>query len=627
MKKFLCCIVFLIAFSGITSIVLNANGFDGENRQIKSEITSYQELTSEEIDDINADISDKANNSGKTKVVYDVVLFEFSDYNNYFTDKRLKEINELFNDDDASNSTYSVNEYFKDMSYGKVEMNANIYLYKDSKAKSYYDNPNSNFVLEYATYQRAKIKSKSIYNNYGEGNASMIIFSSATPKTNDTRLWAHAYSQSTFVSLTYGHADVETLCHEILHTFGIKDLYTYDTSLPYPVQNWDISASGNYYSNNLMYNKLNLGWVDVSNYEDDKETEIETITQNGTYTLTPTTSTNGTRAYKFGMKKGDEKVYFIAEYRKESATSKLDSYQPEGLIVYRVNENKKFQGNLQATSYKDFEIYVYRKNERYTCNYSSFKSGYCGSLTDSSYYLYYDDKTIAKYIIENITINDETNTLTFTFKNYSNSTNYIAGKVYKTGTKALANAEVRINGIKRTTTNSSGEFFIENINSQSTLSIITDDESLIYVPVIVNPGETNIKVYADEVSYARVRITDGQASDTYTVYKYTSGDWTKVGSFSGNVSYYVIPNARMGEKYKVVGNLVDEEFIISNSNAFKYIKKQEPKEEESKSSTEKITDAITSIPGKVKDTLKDTYDTIKDSVKGALDELGRLLGF
>ena len=184
-----------------------------------------------------------------------------------------------------------------------------------------------------------------------------------------------------------------------------------------------------------------------------------------------------------------------------------------------------------------------------------------------------------------------------------------------------------MNGIKAATTNSKGEFFIENINLQSTLSVITNDKTLIYVPIIVNPGETNIKLYADKVCYARVRITGGRANDTYTIYKYTNNDWTKIGSFNGNVNSYVIPNARVGEKYKVIGNLVDEEFIISRDDYFKYIKKQETKEEETKSTTEKITDAITSIPGKVKNTLEDAYDTIKDSVSSAIGGFARWLGF
>ena len=98
MKKFLYCIVFLIAFSGISSIIVTANGFDGQNRQIKSEITAYQELTNDEKAKLDAEVSDKANNAGKTKVVYDVVLFEFSDYKNYFNDYKINSLNTRFNE-------------------------------------------------------------------------------------------------------------------------------------------------------------------------------------------------------------------------------------------------------------------------------------------------------------------------------------------------------------------------------------------------------------------------------------------------------------------------------------------------------------------------------------------------
>lgn len=628
MKKFLYCIVFLIAFSGISSIVLNANGFDGENRQIKTEITSYQELTNEEKSELDADISDKANNAGKTKIVYDVVLFEFSDYKGYFTEEKLKAFNTLFNEYNLNNKDYSVNEYFKDISYGQVEINANIYLYKDSKPKSYYEPQSTElFPLEYATYQKAKIKSKTIYDNYGEGNATMIIFSGEKPKNNNTRLWAHAYTQSTFVSLTYEHADVGTLCHEILHTFGLSDLYTYNTSLPTPVDCWDVSANGGYYySNNLMYNKLNIGWVDVSNYEDDKQTEIETISKNGTYTLNPTTSLNGTRAYKFGMKKGDEKVYFMAEYRK-GLSNRVDDKVSSGLIVYRVNENKKLQGNLQATTYKDFEIYIYRYRNSTYCTYASYSAGSIGSLIDSNAYLFYDDKTVANYVIENITIDNSSGTLSFDFKNYEDNQNYVAGKVYKKSGVILPNADIYINGIKATTTNSKGVFIIENVRANSTLTVVAPDTSLIYAPVIVNPGDKSIELYADKTSYARVCITDGQANDTYTLFKYSNSEWTQVGTFKGNDKYFTIPNARVGEKYKVIGNLVDEEFIISRDDYFKYIKKQEPKKEETKSTTEKITDTITSIPSKVKNTLEDAYNTIKDSVSGAFNGFARWLGF
>lgn len=87
---------------------------------------------------------------------------------------------------------------------------------------------------------------------------------------------------------------------------------------------------------------------------------IDTITQNGTYTLKPSSNSGDNQALILKTPIS-EKEFFVVEYRKAGTPYKdqLDEKIPgSGLIIYRVNteETSNYHGN------KDY-IYVFRPGE------------------------------------------------------------------------------------------------------------------------------------------------------------------------------------------------------------------------------------------------------------------------
>ncbi|MBQ8749312.1 MAG: hypothetical protein IJZ29_02435 [Clostridia bacterium] len=619
MKKFLICLVFLISFATLSSAFLVAGGFDGNKKMLKAETFSFKELTKEEKELVEAELDNIVSNKGKNDVIFDIVLFETSDFEGYFKESRINYLQSLFNDNDNSNYDFSVHEYFESITYGQVSIYANFYLYKDSKPRSYYEpSLQNNAINEYATYTRAKLKAETISKEYGSGNAQMIIFPGLEPDSNENRLWAHATLDASFVSLTYGACDIGTICHEILHTFGLPDYYTHTDSNT-PVDSWDILANSTDLSNTLMYNKLNVGWVDISNYNDNEATEIETITESGRYTLHPTAENNGTLAYKFGMKQGNEKVYFMVEYRVEQDDIDTFLYQ-DGLVVYRVNENYKKCGNVTA-SYETNELYVYRKYDSSSPDDFGLNEGdTCGKLTNEYYHLYYEDDTVAKFIIDNIEENAD-GTISFDFTNLQN-VNVVAGKVIN-DYKSVANAIVSVNGVERTTTNADGEFIIENFNVSNVISVRDSKGELTFLPVTAEPNTYNLKIYAKQEKNLKIIVREGKADNIYTIYKQNGSNWIYIGKFAGDEDFYL--TAYSGEKYKVDGYCVDnKEFTVGLNTIISITQIPPSKQEESKSASQKIVDTITNIPNKIANALGNAYNSLKESIGNAFTQLGNL---
>ena len=93
-------------------------------------------------------------------------------------------------------------------------------------------------------------------------------------------------STSLFKNIISGGAGV--LCHEFLHTVGYPDLYRNSSRTGTPVGLWDIMASNSVFVQYpLAYQRYKVsGWLDA-----------KTITEDGTYTLSPASARNGNRLY------------------------------------------------------------------------------------------------------------------------------------------------------------------------------------------------------------------------------------------------------------------------------------------------------------------------------------------
>lgn len=504
------------------------------------------------------------------KVVYNVLLFEFSDCSNYFTQERIDEINSLFNDT-TRNNVYSVHEYLDELSYGKVSVFANIYLYKDSFKKSRYDTRRKTYNEEYATYVNGMENATVCYEQYKATNAgSMVIFSTESPTDSSSRLWSHAFVGHQFVSIPDGKARVSTIVHEIMHNFGIGDMNNVNvtTKGEAPVGNSDIMSQTSFGPiNTYMYNKSVLGWVKTSDYEDKYKTEIETITKNGNYTLYPTVNqSRNTKAFKFGMKQGDSNVYFMIEYRKPQISG-LDKTKvlKEGVIVYRVNENYKHQGNNKK-SFSTYETYAFRpvNNSYYSSDAEHFiyKDQVIGTLADSCWYLRYDDKSICKCIISNITINNN-GTLSFDFQNLQNE-DLVAGKVGKANA-FINDVDVYVNGVYADTTSCRGYFVVTGVKNHDDISFVSKDGRYVFnfIAAKINTYDLNIKAIRENPCVS-INVQGEYDNKSYSLYKFSDGNWKLVGTFLSNqvVVKYLEPKA----EYKISGYAIDDYVFTVRSN-------------------------------------------------------------
>lgn len=642
MKKFLICIIFLIAFSGISSAVLASTGFDGKSKMIETLNQNYSfslEETNQMNELIDKSVNKSLHNLNKNNIVFDIVLFECSDFRDFFNQAKIDLLDSYFNDDDRSNEIYSVHEYFIDASYGKASIYANLNLFKDNRPRSDYYNQ-IHAIAEFGTYSRAFAKSKQVAGNYGDGNAYGMIFAGHKVYDGSSRLWAHCLPDFTFISLNYEHAlELDVLYHEIFHTFMIADQYCYNNSENTPLGSWELISIQDGPTNSLMYNKKMAGWVESSNYSDSKETEIETInnsdTNNGANTLRltlhPTCDTTGTRAYKFGMR-SDKDSYFMIEYRKSNPNG-LDKYlyEKQCLIVYRVNDTRERCGNcfddqlrgIEA-DYETFEVYIWRPNEDDSVRYSGLKAGdVCGGLKMNSYStLYYEDKTIAKFLIDNITFNDD-GTASFDFQNLQNVT-AISGTVYSMSSR-LSGMKILVNGIETTTSDKKGEFLITGINNNATLSIVDPNGNFTFNDTIIEPTNHDLKIYANQIITPSVRIVDGSSENTYKIYQYKNNEWVYLDSFNGS-EILEMKNIPVNTKFKVSGYCVtDYEFTLVSNTLYR-IPQTIPKQAEEKDFIGKVVDTVVDLPGQVVDFAGDIYDGIAqglgDLYNGIADGLG-----
>lgn len=114
-----------------------------------------------------------------------------------------------------------------------------------------------------------------------------------------------------------------------MHSIGYPDLYR-SRGTGAPVGGWDIMASvSSFVQYPLSYLRSAIsGWI-----------SIDTITQNGTYTLKPSSNSGDNQALILKTPIS-EKEFFVVEYRKAGTPYKdqLDEKIPgSGLINYRVN--------------------------------------------------------------------------------------------------------------------------------------------------------------------------------------------------------------------------------------------------------------------------------------------------
>ena len=307
------------------------------------------------------------------------IFIRFSDdaeFTNSYSD-----IDNMFND--VSENAVSMRTYFRAASYGAIEIPTTFYpghngdvviSYQDSYPRSYYQpyngstNPNG-----YQDYQRADrefgLLERAVkyinehypvptdlnidYDNDGYvDNVCFIVRGNVgawssllwphqwalygkNVQINGKRVWTFNFQ----LADASDYFNTSTMCHEMNHSLGAPDLYHYNYGQTLcPVGTWDLMEY------NMMppqhcgvYMKMKYGqWVD----------DIPEITQPGTYTLNPVSSSTPTNiAYKIAT--DDPNQFYVLEYRDN--TSLFETALPgSGLLIYRIDT--RFNGNMDYDS-------------------------------------------------------------------------------------------------------------------------------------------------------------------------------------------------------------------------------------------------------------------------------------
>lgn len=154
---------------------------------------------------------------------------------------------------------------------------------------------------------------------------------------------------------TYG-----TIIHEFGHTLGYVDLYVKGSSSSNPVGFFDIMGNsiGSNPQNFLTY------YISEYNSETNWHTPLPVInksTNNITLYKPKFIDDSENRAVKLQI--GNNSEYFVIEYHEKQNTYSTYSVDESGIIVYRVNENNKYNGSSELNQGQNNHVYVFRPNE------------------------------------------------------------------------------------------------------------------------------------------------------------------------------------------------------------------------------------------------------------------------
>lgn len=349
-----------------------------------------------------------------SNVIYDVMLINFQD-SIVFTEDSYSEYLAIFQE--ASN-------WFTVHSEGKttVQYNVSVALIpmnsKDYIQGSIFNVGISYYLSQLELFDQAKNLAHTQLVYYGEAQGKIMNLALNEPVDWGNKGWPHVCTPQ-FSTLKDRLMTINcfskagTIVHETLHTLGLTDLYsnTGNEVVGYT----DVMANSSTEMDTSAQNKKFLGWFEESSYEDNISTDIEVISQTGTYTLDLSYSKTGVNAYKFGI---NAKEFFMIEQRNFSNGT-------QRLVVQRVNLN--FCENMGVKDQKDAYIYAFDNGvkgdmlAKYFHKYSS--------VGNSKNPLFYADGTRAYYLIDNIKTNPEKKQMSFDFTVFSNDEQIDASQV------------------------------------------------------------------------------------------------------------------------------------------------------------------------------------------------------
>ena len=392
------------------------------------------------------------------------IFIRFSD-DTEFTNT-FSSIDNMFND--VSTNAVSMRSYFRAASYGAIEIPTTFYpghngntiiSYQDTKPRSYfqpYTSTNTNGYQddderrerEFSLLERAVTY---INNHYPIPTSLNIDYDSDGKVDNvcfivrgnvgewSSLLWPHKWSLydrtvkingKRVYTFNFQLADATTyfntatMCHEMNHSLGAPDLYHYYNGKNLkPVGPWDLMENDAMPPQHCgAYMKMKYGhWID----------NIPEITQPGTYTLNPISSSSPTNvAYKIRTNVSNQ--FYVLEYRDN--TSLFETSLPgSGLLIYRINTS--FDGNAGYDPDNGIydEIYLFRPGGSVTNNgtignaYFSANVGRTEFNANTNPHPFFTDGTIDdNLLIYNITSAGNTISFTYGMANIGAPTNLVA---------------------------------------------------------------------------------------------------------------------------------------------------------------------------------------------------------
>ncbi|MBD5642668.1 M6 family metalloprotease domain-containing protein [Clostridium botulinum] len=303
-----------------------------------------------------------------------VIFIKFSDQDEITRD--FSTYNKQFN----SKNQASLNNYYKEVSYNKLDVNTTFYpkpngdkvlSYTDSHPRSYYTNvpQNERAAREQTLLKNAvdsvksEIPSDLNVDSDNDGKVDNVCFIVKGATTGwSSLLWPHKWNmfyQDVRINGkkidTYnfqledfiGDNGIGVLSHEMFHTLGAPDLYHYNYDGKVAVGPWDVMDQTASIPQSMgAYMKMYYGkWLN----------NINEINKPGKYSINKI----GTEANNSYIIKSpnSNKEYFVVEYRKNEG--QYESNLPgEGLLVYRINTAFQGRGNSSGND----EVYLYRQN-------------------------------------------------------------------------------------------------------------------------------------------------------------------------------------------------------------------------------------------------------------------------
>ena len=261
-------------------------------------------------------------------VVYDVIFVNFSD-------------NRLFN-----NQTYplqyakfeAVRQYYSEISLEKISMNFNYYLYESNLKHDDVCYNDFNYIYERSLWQMAHLSAVEVQHSGLNGQGKILVLAHdkglSTRKITHPHVWQLPFFSERLMIVNMS-SNVDSISHEMAHTFGLPDLYS--SLWPNTFMNYDILDDPHSTQNPIIAHfRKEVGWFEESSISDGIKSEIEVVENSGRYTIYTPTTKNQTLAIKFG------------EYGKECFYIESRNLSPKSniLTVYRINE--KYWGNLDA---------------------------------------------------------------------------------------------------------------------------------------------------------------------------------------------------------------------------------------------------------------------------------------